>query len=57
MRVNVDGNSKTWYFHTGETLPTDEIELDGKKYVPKEGEIGINTDNYASKIFNGTQWN
>lgn len=56
MRVEVDGKSKTWYYHNGETLPTDEIIIDGNKYVPKEGETGINTDTHSGLMFNGTQW-
>ena len=57
MRVDVNENgSKTWHFHNGETLPNDEIVLNGNKYVPKEGELAINSDDLTVKSFNGTQW-
>ena len=56
MIVVAEGRTKTWYYHNGETLPTDGIFIEGNLYVPKEGDTAINEDTHAGLLFNGTQW-
>ena len=53
VRIDTDG-SKIITIHTGESEPTGAV-LDGSAVV-EEGDILINADTWAVKMFNGTSW-
>lgn len=53
VRIDTDG-SKIITVHNGEPEPTGAV-LDGSAVV-EEGDILVNADTWAVKIFNGTTW-